>query len=130
MGITDIKKRTLSKMGAMCGTNKKPKNPEQAKKDIQQLGAPKDQNQQSPPKQEQPQNQSNVVEQQPSNQKEEPKGLQSPPKPEPERVDEEQRQKLIQECLEYVKDVGVEGSVQNMQDNVEIVAVRQDLNFE
>ena len=111
-------------MGAMCGSNKK--KDETDVKNQQQPGHLNDQNQ--PNAVEHPKVQEEVVH---PKTHEEPNHLQSPPKHEAEEVlTDEQRQKLIQECLDYVKDVGVEGSVQNMQDNVEIVAVRQDLNFE
>ena len=115
------KKTSIIKMGAMCGSNKK--------KDETTVVV------EEKPGHLTDQNQSNavVVREEPEHPKthEEPNHMQSPPKNEPEvALTEEQRQKLIQECLDYVKDVGVEGSVQNMQDNVDIVAVRQDLNFE
>ena len=104
----------------MCGSNKKKPEDEGVKVEHAEL---KDQNQSDAVV---------VVKEEPNGKiVEEEVHLQSPPKQEAEKeLTEEERQKLIQECLDHVRDVGVEGSVQNMQDNVEIVAVRQDLNFE
>ena len=110
-------------MGALCGGGKKPEDKKVVEEEqkIEQNDADK----------------SKVVEHQAEdhanaeNKNDQEKGnhLQEVPHAEPE-VQNEDRSKLIEEYLECVKDIGVEGSIQNMQDNVDIVAVRQDLNFE
>ena len=47
-----------------------------------------------------------------------------------EEAEVEKREHYIQECLGMIQDVGEEGTIHNMEDNVEILAVKPDLQFE
>merc|ERR1711874_151079 len=138
MGI--IYQLLIIKMGACCA-----KTPEKKKTDpiiqndnpVQKLQNENPQNQQfAEPKKEQTQsnandnanlnNQMNLEQQVPT------QNVQVPPTPveqSQQENNEQRREKYIRECLEYIKDVGEEGTIHNVEDNAEIVAVKEDLKF-
>ena len=109
-------------MGAMCGKKPvdKPKNLENKEEHKVQEDEKKNQ-----------EHKNEEVKHEVKEEKKDEHELQSVPKPVEEHGEtDEDRRKLVEQCLEYVNDVPREGSIQNINQDVEVVAVKKDLNFE